>query len=184
VRLFLALTVPEVVRGALGTAVEEARERWPGLRWVAPERYHLTVAFLGTVPDRTVAEVSRAMAAVAAGHAPLRLRLAGAGRFGPRVLWASIDETPAGAVGRLGAASQQALVRAGLPVQEREVRAHLTLARAGRTRVSDPVVTTVDDRLRALPATGWEVDRLELWRSLLGGGPARYEVVDEAPLSG
>jgi RNA 2',3'-cyclic 3'-phosphodiesterase len=177
VRLFVALPVPDEVRGAVATAVDPARREGRGLRWTRPEGWHLTVAFLGEVGDDRVGAVSGVVAAVAARHPPLELSLGAAGRFGRRVLWVGVDDEPEGGVEALGTDLQDSLADAGLPVQQRRVHAHLTLARSGRSPVDDRAVAAVE-----VPAARWRVSELGLWRSHLGGGPARYEEVASAPL--
>lgn len=178
-RLFVALPVPDDVREALARVVEPVRRDRGGLRWTRPEGWHLTVAFLGEVDEARVGEVTQVLAAVAAQHAPVVLSLDGPGRFGKRVLWVGVDDVPTGAVAALGAVLQQQLAAAGLPVQQREVHAHLTLARAGRAPVDHDTTTAVE-----VPDRRWTAAELVLVRSRLGGGPARYEELASAPLGG
>lgn len=176
-RLFLALAVPEAVRAALDRAVAPLRGRHPELGWTRPEGWHLTVAFLGEVtePPGEVAEVVRP---VVAAHPPVDLRLGAAGRFGDRVLWVAVIDQPSGAVAALGAALQRALADAGLPVDPKPVRPHLTLARRRRRPVTAAVVAEVPE-----VAAGWRAEEVVLTRSLLGGGrPATYVPLVRLPL--
>lgn len=185
-RLFAGLAVGTDVRDRLAAALAPLHPRVAGLRWSAPDGWHLTLAFLGDVDPHRLDDV-RAVAAQAAARAPtVDLRIGAAGRFGPRVLWAGVDGDPSDATGTLGEHLQAALARAGLPVQRRPVAPHLTVARAGRRPVDDRCVRLVDEVLAATGARSmtWSVAALTVWRSHLGDGPARYEVVGEAPLAG
>ena len=101
-RLFVALEPPEPVRRRLAALADELR-RGAGraadeIRWVAPENVHLTLQFLGAVPEERVAGVEAALRAAAAGARPLALEVRGAGGFPnarrPRVLWAGLDGRP------------------------------------------------------------------------------------------
>jgi RNA 2',3'-cyclic 3'-phosphodiesterase len=182
VRRFVALPVPADVRGALATAIDPLRSSDDReLRWAKPDGWHITLAFLGEVDDDAVASVVEVVGGALGRVAPPRsLRLAGAGRFSHRVLWAGVDDEPAGSVAALGAAIQTALVDAALPVQEQPVAPHVTLARSRKRRsrgVTEDLVARVD-----VPEAGWTVDTVELWRSELGGGPARYEVDAALPV--
>jgi hypothetical protein len=70
------------------------------------------------------------------------------------------------------------LLGGAIPVQEREVHAHLTLARAGKAPVRSGDVAAVE-----VPPEHWEARVVAVWRSRLGGGkPARYEEVASAVL--
>lgn len=180
-RLFAALDVAADVAGALDDALVPVRARFDELRWTQADRWHLTVAFLGAV-DAPLARVTGALAAAAAA-APARigLELTGAGRFARRVLWLGVRDDPEGAVAALGRRAQASLAGAGLPVDRKPVRPHLTLARSRRgAPVGDEVVA-------AVPAVDghWEVGDLVLYRSHLGGNrPARYESLVRLPLGG
>ncbi len=126
-----------------------------------------------------------AVLAPLAADAPtsIRLALAAAGRFGRRVLWVGVRDEPVGAVAALGAAAQQALSAADLPVDRKEVRPHLTIARAGRRRaeVTAPLVAAIPTVQGA-----WTARELVLVRSLSGGHrrPNRYETLVRLPLDG
>lgn len=180
-RLFTALEVPEAVRELLDAAVAPLRDRHPELTWTSRDGWHLTVAFLGevTVPSEDVAAV---LATVAGAATPIRLSLAAPGRFGRRVLWVGVRDEPVGAVTALGAAVQQALADADLPVDRKDVRPHLTIARAGRRRadIMAPLVATI-------PSVGgaWTARELVLVRSVPGGHrhPNLYETLVRLPLN-
>ena len=81
-RAFLAVQLPEAARACTGQAIEILRGVTPGgVRWTAPESQHLTLKFLGEIPeDRVDALVERANAKLA-GLAPVELALGGFGAF-------------------------------------------------------------------------------------------------------
>lgn len=191
-RLFVALPVPEPVRAHLDAGVRPLRDAHPGLRWTDAAGWHLTLAFLGEV--EALGPVIDAVAPVAAAHRPAALALGDAGRFGDRVLWVRIVDEPPGALRELGAGVTAALLDAGFEVDDRPLSAHLTLARRRREGVDRELVAAVQATLRG-PAAGadgpaagtagaWRSDRVEVWRSHLGRGPARYEVVASLSCSG
>jgi RNA 2',3'-cyclic 3'-phosphodiesterase len=189
-RLFVAVPVADDVRAAIGRLMEEVagapiEERAPGQpRWVRVDGLHVTLRFLGATPDDRQPALAGALAASARGVAPFRVALSGGGAFPnmsrPRVLWVGISEGEAQLVD-LSARLDTQLGPLGWPPQGRAFEPHLTLARtdgvagAGETarRLADAA-----DRIRL----GWPADRLVLYKSVLGRGPARYEVVAEAAL--
>ena len=67
--MFVALDLPEGIRGELGEWGEEALAD-PALRPVRPEFLHVTLAFLGYRPEKDVARVAAAVEECA-GAAPL-----------------------------------------------------------------------------------------------------------------
>lgn len=180
-RLFLALEVPEPVRERLDAAVAPLRDRHPELTWTTAHGWHLTVAFLGrvAVPPEEVAAVLAPV--VAEAPRDIRLTLGPAGRFGRRVLWVGVQDEPVGAVAALGAAAQQSLAGADLPVDLKEVRPHLTLARA---RGRGAAVTAALAVAMPTVESTWTARDLVLVRSVPSGHhrPNRYEPITRLPL--
>ncbi|WP_052666661.1 RNA 2',3'-cyclic phosphodiesterase [Nitriliruptor alkaliphilus] len=182
-RLFVALPIPDHVRVLGQAALAPARDAGADLTWTRPEGWHLTLAFLGNVPENRVPEVEAAVGGAVRAHGtgPIGCEVTGADRFDGRALFLSVADDPRGAIAALGDAIQTTLAAADLPVTSRPVRPHLTLARGGRrgARVTDEVVAAV-----AAVAARWEADEVNLVRSHLGDGPARYEPVATWGLTG
>lgn len=188
---FVAIGVAPEVRDTVEASIVPVRDRWPGCSWTDPLGWHVTLAFLGRLPATSVPEVVAAVdcgvaAASVDGGLPRHLLLGSASSFGARVLMVRVDDQPPGSVARLGAHVQAALVGAGLPVQERPVRPHLTLARARRAQ---PVqAALVDATQRAIAsgpdASSWEVATVGIWSSHpRPDGPVRYLVDAEVPVA-
>jgi RNA 2',3'-cyclic 3'-phosphodiesterase len=172
VRLFVALDVPLVAIDHLEAAVAAVRDQQPDLRWVPAHRRHLTLAFLGEVAEPVLAPLTERLDRVARRHHGMELRFAGAGRFGSKVLWVGVqgDRDP---LARLAQSVSAAARRAGVPIEERPHRPHVTLAR-GRTTSLDlrPVVAD----LAGYDGPPWRAESFSLVRSRLGPQP-EYEVL-------
>lgn len=82
----------------VGQAAPDGLDRRVGqaaahMRWVSPERWHVTLAFLGEVDPDRIPDLAGRLDEVAATHPPLEgMRLAGAGTF-RGVLWLGIEPT-------------------------------------------------------------------------------------------
>jgi 2'-5' RNA ligase len=183
-RLFVAVPIGEELRADLVTAVERLRdadpERDAAFRWTDPQGWHVTLAFLGSTPADAVPGIIDAMGTAAAGMGPFRLATSGLGAFPSRrrarVIWYRVADPERRLRGLARA------VRGALDLEDGSVfRAHLTLARARADRGSP-----LDDGLLAadLPPGEIVVDRLVLYRSHRGRGPAQYESLADVPLSG
>lgn len=99
------------------------------LRWTSADGWHLTLAFLGRVDESHRADLLPRLERAAHRHAPLTLSLEGAGHFGSHVLFSQVagDLAPLRALaGSVAAAAR----RAGIAVDERPYRPHVTLARS------------------------------------------------------
>jgi 2'-5' RNA ligase len=113
------------------------------------------------------------------------LRLAGAGAFPPhgrpRTIWLGIDE----GVDRLTALTarlDEALAARGWDPETRPFRAHVTLARTDGARSGPATAAALREAAADLSVVS-AVDRLVLYESVTGGGPARYVPLEEAPLT-
>jgi RNA 2',3'-cyclic 3'-phosphodiesterase len=167
VRLFVAVGPPDDVLTHLAAAVDAVRADHPDLQWVPPQRWHLTLAFYGEVPDADVGRASRRVARAARGVAPIPLSFTGAGRFGDRVVWVGV----AGDVDRLRSLAEAAAV------ERRPYRPHLTVARVRRGGDSRAAA----DALSSYAGPGWSADEVRLVRSWLGPQP-RHETIGAWPL--
>jgi 2'-5' RNA ligase len=189
-RLFIAVPVDADSIAAVGRLVADVRAavetdaRDRPARWVRHEGLHLTLRFLGAIPEDRRPAIEGALRAAAAGVDRFPVRLAGSGAFPspgrPRVLWIGVDEG-ADRLRELAAAVSRALEPLGYPPGERPFAAHLTLARTDGLRSGPPTAAALA-RAAADWSTRFVADRVTLFESHTGGGPARYEPLLEVPL--
>src|SRR5262249_5176592 len=137
VRLFLAGVVPDAVKQTLLAQLEPVRAATPQARWLPAESLHLTLLFLGAVPDATVLPLQAGFGGVCSRHRAMNLTLGHVEAFGsarfPRVLATTLE----GEVEALHALVTDAR-RAAEPLvalePERPFRPHLTMARSRSAR--------------------------------------------------
>jgi 2'-5' RNA ligase len=186
-RLFIAVPLAPGPASAVQRLVEAIRADPPNgreVRWVRLDGLHLTIRFLGPTPDGDRSTVERAVAEVASRRSPFRVEIDGAGAFPsaarPRVLWLGVTDgtTELTAIAR---DLDQRLVAAGWPSDERAFNPHLTVARSDGVRDGPRIARLLVDRATELDAA-WQADRLTLFESVTGRGPARYVPLLEAPL--
>jgi RNA 2',3'-cyclic 3'-phosphodiesterase len=191
-RLFVATPLDDAARAAVVALVDDVRaaadavahEPRSEVRWVRMDGLHLTIRFLGATEPGRVADVVGVVDEVASSASPFPVTLAGAGAFPsparPRTLWLGVDRGQS-ELAAIAAGIDEALVSRGWPHDDRAFRAHLTLARADGRREGPFVARMLRERAEAFDAT-FSADRIVLFESITGGGPARYAVVHEAPL--
>lgn len=193
-RLFIAVPLPAEARAAIDGLVagvrlapepEPGERRDPGdVRWVRMAGLHVTLRFLGPTEPERIPAAQAALAAAAIGVHPFELGVAGAGAFPnpgrPRILWLGLA-TGLAELGDLTTRVAASLAAQGWPHDDRPARPHLTLARsdgvaAGALVAGRLIAAAADFDLR------WNVDRIVLFESQTGGGPARYLPLLEVPL--
>ncbi|MEO8437492.1 MAG: RNA 2',3'-cyclic phosphodiesterase [Chloroflexota bacterium] len=181
-RLFYAVPIPPAAIDAIGAVVDGVRaEGVPGggrdVRWVRLEGLHLTLRFLGPTLDDRIEPAIGALRAAAVGQTPFDVSIRGAGTFPPgrrpRAIWLDIRGGEADLSG-LALAVDRALWDAGWSLDPKPFRPHLTLARSDGV----PAGAAIGARLEAAAEdmdVRFRADRIGLYESLTGGGPARYE---------
>lgn len=124
-RLFVALDFPKSILGSLEPLLKDI----PAGRPARLEQIHLTLHFIGNVPDLDVPLIKESLRNVKV-H-PMELRLRGVGCFPsprrPRILWAGIELTPR--LTELKNRIDSVLEALGYPPEKREFHPHITLAR-------------------------------------------------------
>ena len=144
--------------------------------WVAPGNLHLTLKFLGAVPETRIESIAGALSAASLEANPFQARIRGLGAFPsagrPRVVWAGVTEGAAEMID-LARRVDTALAALGLSRDERPFSPHVTLGRVRRP-VRNLALT---DALGS--ATGREFGQIRvpsasLMRSELGPRGARY----------
>ncbi|MBK8902020.1 MAG: RNA 2',3'-cyclic phosphodiesterase [Anaerolineaceae bacterium] len=140
IRLFIAIDLPEVVKGALLSAAVllgqggQTGQRLPdgAVRWVKPEQLHLTLRFLGDTAVSQLPILQDQLTRLTAQHPAFHLRQNGLGAFPnrkrPRVVWAGLAGELA-ALQAMQAELEDRVVALGWPREERPFSPHITLGR-------------------------------------------------------
>jgi 2'-5' RNA ligase len=175
-RLFIAAGIDDAAREACARVAGELRAAGWSARWVAPENYHLTVAFLGGVDDERVAGVVAAARGAAASVCAFDVPLDTAGAFPnarkPRVAWVG-PAAAAPAFGALCDVVRRPLAALGFTFQE-HADAHVTLARSDG-RIAMPAVEAPDIAPQRIAS-------LTLYESFTERTGARYVALEHFPL--
>jgi len=183
-RLFVALDLPEAVRGGIASWGRKALAD-PALRQVRPESLHITLAFLGWLPEKEIPRLGQIVEAGAAG-AP-SIQLGGPAqrpeRGRPR-LFALPAESPDTIA--LQARLEEALVEARLyEPEKRPFWPHVTVARVRREERGSKRPVLVGEGPGPLPknlSQWFRGVRLTLYRSQLQPQGAQYTPLAQVEL--
>jgi 2'-5' RNA ligase len=174
-RLFFALWPGDAVRTAAAEAARNLRMRMqPGGYLSKPERYHLTMLFLGdAVPP--VQEGAAIEAAGGVRAAPFSMHLDHAGSFRGRHIpwWLGVREPPP-QLNRLYEKLREAMRRADVAVDRMRFAPHLTILRDARLTLPQTPIAAIE----------WKVEDFVLVRSRLDLNPVEYELIGRWALNG
>ena len=187
-RLFAALDPSGPVREQIAdrqAVVRRAAGHLADLvRWTPVDRLHVTLQFLGAVPEERVPSIRAAMEAAAAASRPLALEVIGAGGFPgpgrPRVVWLGVRDDE-GRLVALAADLADRLAALGFPRTGRPLSPHFTLGRARDGR-GPPGLGGAIAAAAVAPGIRWPATELCLFRSHLSSAGARYEALARFPL--
>jgi 2'-5' RNA ligase len=185
--MFAAVIPPDAAVEDLDEFLAPRREA-AGFRWTMAEQFHVTLAFLPSVPERRLDDLVERLGRAGARRTSFETRIAGGGAFPnparTKLLYAGLELTEAARteLDRAATGARAAATRAGIEVDGQRFRPHVTVARVNRPTDTTNWVRLLD----AYAGAAFTVDRIALVASFLGEGPRnrpRYEVVEEFPMS-
>jgi 2'-5' RNA ligase len=198
-RLFVAVDLPDEARQAIGVRQKlwagRLSKSKDGLKLIDPSRMHLTLLFIGEVPEAQAPAIVESMNAPA-GMAPFDVTFGGVGVFpprgAPRVLWIGITDGAA-RLERLQHEMAERVRSVDIAFDDRPFHPHLTLGRwrgADRRRPSE-VRRSTPERLRREVAALDRSDRIAsvtvtratLYQSRLSSSAPAYTALAHATLT-
>ena len=177
IRLFAALEVPPDIAEGLA----RRQQGLPKAHWRPLDSLHLTLAFYGELAEPDAAELDAELSRI--GGDPFEVALQGVGSFGEgrhiRAVWAGVRESEPLRVlaGRCAAAAR----RAGVRVETRLYRPHVTLAYLRRDVAEDRVAAWVAAH-SLLASPPWLATRFVLYSSWRSTEGSRYDLERDYPL--
>ncbi|MBC8417738.1 MAG: RNA 2',3'-cyclic phosphodiesterase [Desulfobacterales bacterium] len=187
IRSFLAFELPIEIKNMISAVSENARKTSLDVRWVNAANIHLTIVFMGSVPEEHIGSIGNSVRDVCQGYGPFNIMAKGLGLFGsrrnPRVLWIGLG----GDIDRMSYFRndlQKGLKPFGIKEEKRRFSPHLTL---GRFRKGAKTGAHVDDLLskyQDLKSPECKLNQLVLFKSDLKPGGAVYTRLGAWPLNG
>jgi len=174
-RLFVAIHLPQEVRGRLASVQDRLRRAQADVSWVKPANLHITLKFLGETEPTRRQRIDSVLAEAGRRAAPFSLAVAGVGAFGgriPRVVWVGVREGAA-PLEALAAAVENGLARLGFPKEKRGFTAHFTLGRVRSPQNAESLLAAIRDEPPELFGTV-SVERFVLMQSELNPSGSIY----------
>ena len=181
-RLFVALEIPEAVRGSLAATQRQVQKKvqkdlqaaGAELRWVRPENFHVTLKFIGQAASEELAAIMEELRGVRPeGAVKATIRGLGYASHAKRggVLWATMQAS--NFMKMLAGQIDRRLERLGIPAEEREFLPHLTLARCKQSSVM-PAMRAAAREYEGYDFGSMVWEEFQLMESRLGAGGSQY----------
>jgi len=172
-RCFLAVSLPHSVKEEVDDFVKSNQHRWVGYRLIAPNNWHLTLHFYGSLSETDIEQVKKSLPNALQNINAFELTLGGFGGFPkkehPHVLWIGVSKGSR-ELNSLKNLLNDLLVDLNLKIEKRKFHPHLTIARIKNQRT--PV-----SALESLYFEGKQVacvKEIVLFRSELKSDAAQY----------
>lgn len=184
IRTFVGIATNSAVRERALELIGRLRRGGTQAKWIAAEHLHLTLKFLGDVPEEQIPRVCRTVAEAASACKQFQLQFRGAVAFPdarrPHTLWIGVGEGEA-EVRRLQKAIDRALRKIRFPKEPRRYHPHLTIG-----RIRGPDSGNLKELLQEsseFDAATVRIDEVVVFASSLGPGGSTYTVLGRAALA-
>ena len=186
VRSFLAIEVPGAILNKIGEVQGDLKSSHADVRWVSPDKVHLTLKFFGNIEEARIEPVIEVIRSPVQEAQVFPLQVKGIGTFphwkNPRVIWMGlIDGT-----GRLIPLQKQlemALEKIGFEPEDRTFQPHLTLGRVNSSRGKEELIRRMEG-YREEEFGEVNVERVVLFKSDLKPTGSVYTSLRQIELSG
>lgn len=134
-----------------------------GARWSPEENLHITTGYYGNQTDDIIEQLDDELAKITVPSFDLQLE--GAGHFGhaePHALWLGVKDNPV--LTQLHVSCRAAARRAGITMEKRNYRPHVTLAYLGQTTPLERIVA-FEKRLSRFNTKPFLIDEMRLFSS-------------------
>jgi len=178
IRAFIAVRPGDAVQAELVRVRRELKKKLSssGLRikWTDPETFHITLLFLGDIPEQGIAETLEKIRNPTQSVPSIGTLLNGLGLFKKSgALWVGIDAPPE-------LLELQEALAVALDMEPGRFHAHFTLGRIKAGRAGHKVFHTLE-KIEVEPVS-FEIKAVELVQSELLSEGARHTVLGSAPL--
>lgn len=185
-RVFSAIELPAPVRELVLRHIARLKEAVPGARasWVRDSSLHLTLKFLGEIPQTSVTTFSQAAALAVSQVLPFSIRLEQTGIFPnrgrPRVLWLGVNDSSA-QLAVLHERLEEESAKAGFAKGPLSFHPHLSIARLRKPEHAQ-AVAAAHLQLKFEPRE-IAVAELVVIRSELSSEGSKYTIVSRHQLA-
>ena len=143
IRSFLAIELPKTILEKIRELQVELKQSRADVRWVGPEKIHLTLKFFGNIEESKVDEIIRDIEEPVRRTPSFSLNVRGMGAFphlkSPRVIWMGlVDER--GMIVAFQKQLERNLEKMGFAAEKRPFQPHLTLGRVNSSRGKDELI--------------------------------------------
>jgi 2'-5' RNA ligase len=166
-RSFLAIELPEFILNRIGEVQKDLKSSRADVRWVNPEKIHLTLKFFGDIEESEIDPIVKSIEEPVRTTSPIFIMVRGMGAFpglkNPRVIWVGLHDEKKVLVSFQNRIERE-LEKIGFPPEGRPFQPHLTLGRMKSNRGKDELARGME-RHREEEFGHFQVEKVILFMS-------------------
>ena len=186
IRSFLAIELPKTILKKIEEVQRDLRSTHGDVRWVNPEKIHLTLKFFGNIEELRIDPIFKSIEEVIRNTSPFSLKVRGVGAFphlkNPRVIWMGLVEGREVLISFQKQIETQ-LEKIGFQSEDRPLHPHLTLGRMKSSRGKRELVEKMEKH-KEEEFGDFQVERVILFKSDLKPTGPIYTPLRELRLGG
>ena len=184
IRAFIAVEISPVTIDRIAAAITDLKPKLPGVRWLAPANFHLTIKFLGDIETDQLNAIDNALELVITPFPRCTINAKGLGVFPglrhPKVVWVGFI---ANELTQLAKRIDTALSPLGFTAEPRGFTPHLTIGRWRQVKQESGNLKQELARWRDHEFGSTFVDQVILFRSVLKPTGAVYSKLNVIELN-
>ena len=186
-RVFIGIAVPEPLERELARLQVELTPGVPEFRWTLALPFHLTLAFVGDVPNDALDNIHRVTTATTELINPFDVDITGLGAFPSprktRVIWAGVTAPNIKPLFDLQESLVKSLARIGHRPEDERFHPHVTLGRIKHQSPSPGDLTYLFEQYRSWSAGQCTVAEVQVFASTLAPTGSVYTVLSRGALA-
>ena len=186
IRSFLAIELPKPILGKIEEVQGDLRSTHADVRWVSPEKIHVTLKFFGNIEESRIDLIFKSIEEPMRDALPFSVRVRGAGAFpslkNPRVIWMGLADGKEMLIS-LQKQIEDRLEKIGFEPEDRPFQPHLTLGRMKSSRGKEELVRRME-KYTEEEFGAFQVERVVLFKSDLRPSGPVYTLLRELRLGG
>lgn len=186
-RTFIAIELPQEVRGSLSQLQNQLKTTGADVKWVEPKNIHLTLKFLGDIDDERLDKIKTILEDTVENKNTYLLRLSSIGAYPkinyPRVIWIGAEEGD-NQTQEIAKILEEKISKIGIPKETRPYSSHITIGRVRSSLNRQKLVwnlCALENKLSEENLEFW-VNKITLFKSTLTPKGPIYEVLKEVNL--
>ena len=186
IRSFLAIELPKLILKKIEEVQRDLRSTRADVRWVNPEKIHLTLKFFGNIEESRIDPIFKSIEEPIRNTPPYSIEVKGVGAFpqlrNPRVIWIGLVNGKE-ILTSFQKQIETQLEKIGFQTENRPFHPHLTLGRMKSSRGREEMVGRMEKH-REEEFGDFQVERVILFKSDLKPSGPVYTLLREIKLGG